>query len=272
MTRGVNERRQETEASLNARVQAMLASFAEHPKFVMANLRSADPYLRLRFEMKRRGISNKSLADQIGIHQTGIARGITHRTGLEKHWAKIAEVLNVELDWLEHGIDEDAKRIAELGPTSTKEIVLEASAGLRPQELISPVLAELAKTGVKLFKAPRQTILRVEGILEVAADCVPFGLAKGQSLLLRHGIPNPNGFIYVRMNDDVGHFGRYIEQKDKKEQGAEILLVDASGHIITIMMSQVAETFVVIGTMSKLADVISAGSPDRPFYVADVKK
>jgi hypothetical protein len=61
------------------------------------------PYERLDEVLRSERIGNRHLATLAGLHESQISRGLGEHHGLERHWPRIALVLNLSLNWLLFG-------------------------------------------------------------------------------------------------------------------------------------------------------------------------
>lgn len=209
-------------------VDMLLNVFPLFPEFVIDQLSHTDGYSRLRFELKRRNLSNKNLAEKTGIHETAIARAFSRKTGLDKHWDKICRAVGVERDWLVDGIDDTIQ-----------------SASMWPSPLLGKVTADLI---AKFTPEPSCVMVSVAGFVEVESDLPQFHIKAGDRLILARSSPAPKDLAVVRRKDGSASFGRIVEQRTG-EQPTDVVLSDGEGRVTVIKQSDVSEQFLVRGVL-----------------------
>jgi len=251
---------------LNKYVELLLKGYAQFPIPVYAELARSDAYCRLRFEMKRRGMSNKSLAEVLGIHESAIARAFTHRTGLNRHWNQIAKAIQVEPDWLISGIhDFSTKPISAFMPwggSSTPAITVQTDQFSKYSQIKNIVHVQHmgtlnANLDVDLSLSPRSLLFNSDGMLEVTEDLPNFQLSKGNFLLIRRGAAKVNGLTLVALKTGAILFGRAIEPDDSSSDSAKsISLLTNAGRMSRILQTDIEHTFIVTGILFERPDTL----------------
>ncbi|MEI8231941.1 MAG: helix-turn-helix transcriptional regulator [Actinomycetes bacterium] len=210
-------------------VAGLLTAYTLFPEATIDALSRSNPYTRLRFELKRRGMTNKALAQETGLHESAIARAFTRKSGLEKHWNAIARAVGTEPRWLVEGHDDTIRNV---------------------NEWPSPVLGTLdAKLHATLTKAPRFASVSVAGFIEATDDVPQFQIKKGNLLIVAQITPVPNALIVVCLKDGSGRLGRLMEVRDSASStpAADLVLSDGEGRVILIKKSEIANTYLVDG-------------------------
>jgi AraC-like DNA-binding protein len=165
-------------------VDMLLSVYPLFPEIIVDRLSQADPYTRLRFELKRRGITNKDLAEKSGIHETAIARAFSRKTGLDKHWDKIARAIQVERRWLADGLDDAIRNV-----------------NAWPSPLLGRLCADLTAL---LNQEPPFMTVSIAGFVEIDQDLPQFSFKKGDHLILARTKPGPKDMAIVRLNVSAG--------------------------------------------------------------------
>jgi hypothetical protein len=212
----------------------LLSAYPLFPEIILDRLSHTDPYMRLRFEMKRRGITNKNLAENSGVHETAIARAFSRKTGLDKHWDKIARVVGVDRRWLVDGVDDTVQSVSAWP---------------------SPMLGRLgADLTMVLNQEPPFMTVGVAGFVEIEQDLPQFRFKKGDHLILARTTPGPKDMAIVRRKDGSAIFGLVMEQKNDHPSAApvtDVVLNDGEGRVVVVKGGEVAEQFLVRGVLFK---------------------
>jgi phage repressor protein C with HTH and peptisase S24 domain len=77
-----------------------------NPESTLAGVPEEDVYLRFAEALEAIGLPQSRLAKEAGISEGQVSRGVRHRTGLDLHWRRIAEVLKpygIDDRWLLFG-------------------------------------------------------------------------------------------------------------------------------------------------------------------------
>lgn len=211
-------------------VDTLLDAYPLFPEMVLSELSSSDPYARLRFEMKRRNVRNQALAAELGIHESGVARAFSRRTGLEKHWDAIAKFLKVDPAWLIDGAGVEA------ADTNRSRL---------------PLLGAVnAKLDGKFLKLSAFMSVQLNGAVQVTEDIPRFHLVKGNYLLLVKKPVRPNMLAVVRLKNGSAKFGRLMEHASPDEPAPTgIILHDGTGRVFSMKESTVAEVYCVDGVL-----------------------
>ena len=210
-------------------VNMLLSAFPLFPEATIDALSRCNPYTRLRFELKRRAMTNKALAKQTGLHESAIARAFTRKSGLEKHWDAIARAVGIELGWLVEGHDEAI------------EIVSEKQ---------SPVLGTFdSKLNANLSSKSRYESVRIAGFVEATDDVPQFQIKKGNLLILTQVELIPNALVLVFLKNGSGKLGRLMEVRDRASCAptADMILGDGEGRVMIIRSSEIASKYLVNG-------------------------
>lgn len=85
------------------RAKALVALFKTDPLPVLEELREESPFVRLKFVMSMRRVSNRQLAFSVGLNESYFSTCVSRGEGLSRSWQAFADYFGLPKQWLVTG-------------------------------------------------------------------------------------------------------------------------------------------------------------------------